>query len=364
MKVLAINETVNLDNTIDIIVEIADKKNLVLNFQNTKKLPMINDCIFLTLYLQAMQDGTDFVFPETSPVSETLVKNLAKHQDIFSLWFPKDLSSINVDVTTIHSEQGSENAISLFSGGVDSFYTFIENKEELSHIFLCIGLDIQLEEKVKIKLAIESYRKLAARNNKQLLITTTNMRHVFPHGNRMIQHVAILSALVLAYGFKTLYIPASDSIDKLEPWGSHPLTDHLFSNGITNVIHHGCVPRSQKTVAIAESREALKYLRVCNSSDEYNCGKCEKCLRTMFIFNILNCESGCLPKLDSDFSILNSIKIYDEGYLFAWEDNYDFAIKHNREDIARYAKKIIFSYHLKQWLKQGITLFKEMISKN
>jgi hypothetical protein len=51
------------------------------------------------------------------------------------------------------------------------------------------------------------------------------------------------------------------------------------------VMHDGCeVTRYEKLELIAKSDFALAHLRVCWQAAEenpYNCGKCEKCLRTM-----------------------------------------------------------------------------------
>jgi len=358
MKVISIAETKINDCTIEVIVKISGKKDLILTFQGAERLPFINDCIFLTLYIQSMQEGTELVFPKNHPVSDVLVDNMAKHQQIFCQWYPKKLSAISTDVELAQCSPAIKGAVSLFSGGIDSFYTYVDKQEELTHVFLCLGLDIQLEEKEKIKLATEQYTAFAKANNKQLLIVSTNIRHVFPDGNRPIQHAALFSGLVIAYGLKVLYIPASHNIDELFPWGSHILTDPLLSNGVTKIVHHGAISRTAKTVVISQHQEAIDTIRICNSSEEFNCGECEKCIRTMFALAVLRQEAECLPPLSEKITFLKQVKIFKDSQYSFWLDNYQLAISHNQLQLANFARKIIRSYQWRQWLKQGIKLLR------
>ena len=71
------------------------------------------------------------------------------------------------------------------------------------------------------------------------------------------------------------------------PYGSHPLLDSIFSSyGLR--IHHDCpgLSRFAKTKILSEWETGLRHLHVCNQSEYYrsgmlNCGRCEKCLRTL-----------------------------------------------------------------------------------
>ena len=86
---------------------------------------------------------------------------------------------------------------------------------------------------------------------------------------------------------KTVSIASTYDIPHLEPWGSHPLLDPLYSNTSVQVRHeNAALSRLEKTKLVGEWDVALKHLRVCNekesySEGNYNCGECEKCVRTM-----------------------------------------------------------------------------------
>jgi len=350
-----ISRSINGINDQEITIKIEGKKDLILVFFGKQNIPNINDCVFLTLFIQSMEEGTTLAMPDEFFVSEVLVENMRKLQPIFSQWFPNILQEIDIQVSTHKVDKSNSGCVSLFSGGIDSFYTFLQNQNEISHIFLCLGMDIQLEETSKKEQAISQYQTLAKHYGKELLIVSTNIRHVFPHANHMVQHAAIFSALVLAYGMDKLFIPASHNIDELFPWGSHLLTDPLMSNGVTSVIHHGAVSRSCKTIKISSDENAINSLRVCNSSDELNCGECEKCLRTIFVLEVLKRQSTNLLPLS--LALLSRVKIYGHNQYAFWQDNYQLAKQHHRADLAKYANRITRSYELRQWLKKGMQLF-------
>ena len=87
----------------------------------------------------------------------------------------------------------------------------------------------------------------------------------------------------------------------LEPWGSHPLLDPLYSNLGLQIRHENpALSRLEKTKLVGEWDLALKHLRVCNekasySQGNYNCGKCYKCVKTMTAFLAL----GLLDRVET-----------------------------------------------------------------
>jgi hypothetical protein len=102
-------------------------------------------------------------------------------------------------------------------------------------------------------------------------------------------------ALLLAPRFHRVLIPASQSYADLFPLGSHPLVDPLWSTEDTELVHDGCeATRSERVARIAQSATALRWLRVCSeeAGEGDNCGRCEKCLRTMIGLRI----AGALPR--------------------------------------------------------------------
>jgi hypothetical protein len=65
------------------------------------------------------------------------------------------------------------------------------------------------------------------------------------------------------------------------------------------MVHHGRgALRWQKLERLAQEPGALGILRVCWQDKGFNCGRCEKCLRTMVLLRILGLDSPNFPVLD------------------------------------------------------------------
>lgn len=127
----------------------------------------------------------------------------------------------------------------------------------------------------------------------------TNLREFSDrYVNWYLYHGAALAAvgLLLSSRFRKMFIAASRTYADLIPIGSHPLLDPLWSTETLEFVHDGCeATRIEKAAAIASDNIALKHLRVCweNRSGAYNCGQCEKCLRTMACLRTIGVLQRC-----------------------------------------------------------------------
>ncbi len=341
-------------------VEIKNKPLLTINFNRKIETRLIGDCVLLLVLLQAMKDGSDIFIPQEYPVTDALLGNVKTLQEIFSRWYPK-LSTIKITTQSQTPLKPNNEIISFFSGGVDSFYTFLKKERDITDCFLCIGLDIQLWEHEKAEKTIMYYQKLSMNYNKKLLVATTNIREVFSDFNPSIQTSMVLTGLALMSGGKRILIPATNSVEELIILGTHPLTDPLFSNTTTIVEHHGAVKRVEKMEFLSAFPLAIDNLRVCNTSSEFNCGTCEKCLRTMFALEVLEIQSKMLPNIVDNMESLKKLKLYSSAHLLEWSGNLKLSNKYQNKKLSVLASKMIFNYNFKEWLKKGILLFKQLI---
>jgi hypothetical protein len=84
----------------------------------------------------------------------------------------------------------------------------------------------------------------------------------------------------------TVSVASSFDFANLEPYSTHPQIDPHLSSSDLQVRHEDItLSRFQKTRIVGEWDAALAYLRVCNHKSSYqqgnyNCGQCEKCVRT------------------------------------------------------------------------------------
>ncbi|QBE48646.1 hypothetical protein [Leucobacter triazinivorans] len=205
-----------------------------------------------------------------------------------------------------------------FSGGVDSFYSTLTNFDKITHlIFVKSGFDIfpankELSEKTyaAMQLAAEAY-------GKPLITVETNVREVSSRFVRWGQryHGAALATVgqLLAHHLEEVIIPSSYQQAEIEPWGSHPSLDHLWSSSYLRVRHDSVRPnRSEKVEAISSDPVAMQHLRVCwrNPNSEYNCGKCEKCVRTMISLYAFGALERCATFEDQiDREILRELDV-------------------------------------------------------
>ncbi len=126
--------------------------------------------------------------------------------------------------------------------------------------------------------------------------------------------------------FRKICIPSSYTLEQQHPWGSHVETDKYWSTESLGFVHDGAeASRVEKVVSqVARSKTALKYLRVCykNVAQMYNCGECEKCIRTMINLlvagNLKNCQT--FPQY-VDAQKVSSIKFWGDNSRLFQEEN-------------------------------------------
>ena len=125
------------------------------------------------------------------------------------------------------------------------------------------------------------------------------MEPIMPRGE--LSHGGCIAAVGLALrgGIQRLYIPATFSADQQLPWGSHMDVDSHWSTERLTFVHDGTeATRLDKIVwEVSKSPVALEHLRVCymNEKGQYNCGECDKCVRTMIHFYV----AGALDKVQT-----------------------------------------------------------------
>ena len=227
------------------------------------------------------------------PVDPFLFENAYELLDAWRFWFPElPRIEIHAPAGEYQVQKASRNRNGqFFSGGVDSFYTALRHGQEdprcTDDLIFCWGFDVPLTNPEAMGRIQASLSRSAEKLNKKLIIVATNIRETqfgkldwahISHGCAMASVGLFLEPL-----FRRLLIPSSDGYVEAEAYGSHAFTDHLFSTSNMHVIHDGSASsRQQKTELVAKHPEAIEGLRVCwQSFSDNNCGRCEKCIRTM-----------------------------------------------------------------------------------
>ncbi len=207
---------------------------------------------------------------------------------------------------------------SFFSGGIDSFATLLTNRRDypLEHPgsvkdgLLIYGLE--QDDPEIFKYVLDPMKRAADALDITLIPVYTNVYLNYRQedaGNKFkfwtyeFQSAALSAvAHALSRRLTVVSIPATDSLPEEalatngkhpRPYGTHPVLDLNYSSLNLRIRHDGItLSRLDKTRIVADSEAALQNLRVCNNYKSYrpgllNCGRCEKCLRTMLALEIV-----------------------------------------------------------------------------
>lgn len=286
-----------------------------------------------------------------APVDAMLLQNVRQAMGIWKAWYPElHIVPIAAPVAEAPAEAAPTRTASFFSGGVDSFFTFLRHRRGAAGAILPYvddlltvwGFDVPLSDPAAFQRMQERFRRLAGETGVELMPVATNIRLTRLNAAKWGYHYhgGALSSVALALGRRYAHVLLASSYDPahLFPWGSHPLTDPLYSTSRTRIIHDGVeFSRLGKTQALAQSPVAMQNLRVCwESKSDQNCGECSKCCRTMLTLSLLDALEGCETFRKKDVDLHRVAGLYssfsDRAFL---DELHVYAVAHNRTAIAR-----------------------------
>jgi hypothetical protein len=156
----------------------------------------------------------------------------------------------------------------------------------VENLVLVHGFDIPLADTKTFALAEAQAREAASIFGKRLIVVRTNLRvdQLRMPVSWVMYFGAALAAVAhsLTPNHGKVYIASCYSYADVCPCGSDPLLDPLWSTEAVRVVHDSGETRMDKLRVLVQYPEVLARLRVCwQNTGEYNCGVCEKCVRTM-----------------------------------------------------------------------------------
>lgn len=289
------------------------------------------DASLAAALLPAMRRGEDLEV--TGPVSGRLLDGAQSIQDVFWTWDrtlrPTAPWYRRVAVSAPRADGPrhgpGRGTAAFFTGGVDSFYTAVVHRRELDALVFVHGFDVPLGD-ASLRSEVGDRLGDAARGlGLPLIEVETDLRSLgdgsgVPWAD---YHGAALAsvALLLAPRFSRVLVPATHTYARLEGLGSHPLLDPLWSTADVAIVHDGAdATRVDKVRRIAEEEAARRHLRVCweNTGGAYNCGRCEKCVRTGAAIRIAGVE-GQFPTVPAP-SLAEVARVRATGRGSAWHD--------------------------------------------
>jgi hypothetical protein len=251
------------------------------------------------LLIPAMKQGEELIIKGS--ISKQFYAGLQQAmQELLSWNIGLKPISVIADSLVADTHHPSRTA-AFFTGGVDSFYTYLQHRRDAvkSHrvdsFILVNGYDIGFRETELWKMTLQNITAIARAEQIELLVVSSNVREVIEpllisgHGWEYpwdFIHGGCLAAagLLLRNKYQRIYIASTHAAAQQIPWGSNLALDAHWSTEKLTFVHDGTeATRLDKVVTqVAKSPVALKHLRVCyiNRAGAYNCGACDKCLRT------------------------------------------------------------------------------------
>jgi len=249
----------------------------------------------------AMNSKSKLVLDGT--VDDTAYRGACKARTLLTHWF-RELHESEIETDGVQrSPSGVSGVGCFFSGGVDSYYTVLEELDRITHLIFVHGFDIETQDDALAEKAIESARDAAYLLGKDLIVVRTNLRSMSDKmgcdwPRRYVGAALAHIGLLLSPHVSTVIIPSSHHVDDLMPHGTHPALDPLWSSASVKLEHHGIeATRTQRVRRISKSDVAMSHLRVCweNRDGAFNCGRCEKCVRTMISLRAVGAKCSTMP---------------------------------------------------------------------
>lgn len=271
------------------------------------------DPLVVATLLLAMSQSMDIkVHGQVSP---SLLRNLTEFQAAWSSWRPNLYHPIEITAETEQEQfnpEAAEKAIAAFSGGVDSSFTVWRHRtnrcgrlqRNLEAGLVVHGFDIPLEKQQAFNNATKKAEAILSSLDMKLIPMSTNIRQLALNWEDIFGTAAASCLMLLQRGYAAGLIASSFPYQALSfPYGSNPITDSLLSSNAFQIIHDGAeFTRISKMKELTNWTEAKQNLRVCwqGKEPDKNCGKCEKCIRTILIFRIFG--AGLPPCFEQDVS--------------------------------------------------------------
>ncbi len=313
----------------------------------------------------AWASGAELVIPS---LDREFAESLERSRLYFMRWFRgKWPFTSQLRTALVDNVFEPDRHAMLFSSGLDSLATFVANRDKNPILFTIFGADIPLAKTGFISLCRERFGSFAASQGAEIRYIRTDVRDVLDteklshwaknwYGE--VAHGLMISSLLAptaSASVKTLLIAScSHREGAAYPCGSEKeLVQQIRwgSTGLTNDSHEFSRPEKIREYLKGEP-SIRKHLRVCwMQFESFNCGRCEKCLRTiceLLVNNVdpaecnFNMDARTLPELKRRMTLGYYSLFRSEGTLDFWRSIQDALDTESLEDL--YGSKEFFRW--------------------
>ena len=258
------------------------------------------DAFLVALLLFAMEKNENIKI-ETVPVSDLLLFNIKEYLIPSIAKNIKKYNYIDIISNTSNIEfKGKKNNGTGISRGIDSFYTineYTKNCPSDMKIDCLTFFNIGAHGTRNSEKAYELFKKrmvlsedFAKKNNFKFLSVNSNISEFISQdfqATHTFRNLSIVFALQKL--FKNYYYSSGITVDNFSLSGKDTASYDIYimyllsTKNIKFYSSGASMSRIEKTKIVANYSPSYDYLSVC-FRDDCNCGKCEKCIRTIFEF--------------------------------------------------------------------------------
>ena len=261
--------------------------------------PSCDFAIWAALPIAMRYGGTLQINGSTSTLARRNAEDLSV---IWSTWMPKLFRPVVVRsegyIETAEVNCEAENALMLYSGGVDSTYAlrrFVDEGNAPPDLLTIHGMDYRrtdherfqkLQERTALFRQKHAGKSIEVRSNAASVMRRFGVSSSIGHGFQLFSTLFLFdctykTGLIAAdFNFKQDYLTI--------PWGTNSLTNPLFVGSRMKIqTLANDVTRGEKLKSLYSDSIALRTLSFCKnySVRPDNCGTCSKCVRTKAMFH-------------------------------------------------------------------------------
>lgn len=339
--------------------------------QDADRVSLTADAFRVPAAVAARQQGEARI-AGGGPVCASLRDGLANSMAWLSRWEGLDRTPPLLDLPTEcgHPVTPRRVRAAFLSGGIDSLALFAQNQRDhpagspyrLEVAIAVVGIQRHrwLEASTiggQLAAAAQQLEPLGRALGVEVVPVATNLR-TMNSSTWFWQYEFQGSALagtahLFSSSVSSVSIAGTWKVSHLDRWGSHPLIDMGYGSHEIQILHEQAhLGRLEKTRIVVGHPGLLAHVNVCNRSDggNLNCGKCEKCLRTMLALEALGIlgdtvafEATTLQPTD-----LAAVRISDRGLEGEYEELVEPLKTVNRHDLAAAVQKIVNASRLRR----------------
>jgi hypothetical protein len=267
--------------------------------------PPLADFALLAAIFPAMQHGGHLDL--AGEVSGLLLRNMLDVQSIWIRMRPDEFRPVSVSADSVREGFVSPHprrAILPLSAGLDSMYSLFRHTDparplgsataDLEAALFIDGVTALASGPASSAALQEKVRECAALRDLPVVVVRTNWEdHVDPfysHGALLAACITVLSS---HFGLGLVGTSPPHAMLEYPVYGSAPCVDVFYRSAGMEIRSDGAdLIRDQKAAALSAYAEALEHISVCTTRGRSarNCGRCEKCIRTMVNFIATGCE--------------------------------------------------------------------------